>query len=89
MFVFQGVVISMINLNTISATQMSGSAGNFECTSEKPCEISMYNVDVRPAAPGIANEFHCKNAVGYTDETISPKSCLKSQGFSSKPWLQG
>ena len=85
--VFTGVSITMINLDRVSATQTSGSAGTFECSDAKPCSLSLYNVDIRPASPGVANEFHCKNAVGWTDNTVSPKSCLKKQGLSApKPW---
>ena len=74
-------------METVSATQSVGMAGEFYGTDAKPCHVSLSNIDIRPTAPGVANEFHCIDATGWTSGTISPKSCLKEQGLSaSKPW---
>ena len=72
-----GVLMSSVMFYRLTATQTSGSAGVFYCMASKPCELGLSDVDIRPASPGTENQFHCTNAVGYQEESVSPPCCLK------------
>ncbi|XP_065180577.1 uncharacterized protein LOC135811288 isoform X2 [Sycon ciliatum] len=76
----KGVSVTMLNFDRVSGTQTTGNAGTFNCIESKPCTVSLSNVDIRPSGPGMDNTFHCRNAIGWTDETVSPTSCLKKEG---------
>eukprot|EP00117_Sycon_ciliatum_P027674 scpid87626/ scgid22434/ len=71
----RGVKLSIV-MDDISATQTSGSAGEFQCGQPDMCFVALDNVTVSALPPATGNAFHCSNVTGQASDTVKPPACF-------------